>query len=174
MIARDYIKKLNITLSIALMGCCLFMASCDLFCSGGDEYDFVGANRFGFNIVDRLTKEDILKIGQHTYNYDTLVVYSESWEVAYPEHNKEWDAWDGRVYLTFINRESDRNVFNQRISRRFFFYFNYQDVDTIDIQFEMRRGECDQQVMRYFRVDYNNAVYFDGKTEFVPNVEFLK
>jgi len=175
MIAREHIKKLKITLAIALTGSCLIMASCDFFCSSGDEYDFAYYNRLGFTIVDRLSMENVLKIGQVKYNYDTLKVCTENWSVVFPEGNGDWEAWDGWVDLVFIDRVKDEGVLNRKIAKRFYFCFDYGDVDTIDIEFEMRRNDCDEQVVKYFKVTYDDSLYFDKETDFVPsNLQFLK
>jgi hypothetical protein len=56
-------------------------------------------------------------------------------------------------------------------------YFNYMDIDTIDVVFEMKKNKCDEQVMKYFKVAYNDSVYFDGPTpyELIPgSINFLK
>ena len=53
-------------------------------------------------------------------------------------------------------------------------YFNYQDIDTIDIAFEMKYDQCHHQVIKYFKVGYNNSVYFDRPSDIVVEENFLK
>jgi hypothetical protein len=112
----------------------------------------------------------VLEIGQSDYNHDTVKVYHENWEVAYPGPVRG----DGFIALPFIDPVIDKDIVNKRIARRFYMYFNYQEVDTIDIAFEMQYDQCHHQVMKYFKVAYNDSIYFEGPTETVVEANFLK
>jgi hypothetical protein len=140
--------------------------SCE--CQSGDYYDFVTANSFGFIVADEKSKQNILSIGQTNYNYDTLKVYNSDWTVA-----SNVEPGDGVVYLDFIERK-DKGQLALLISRNYYMYFNYLDTDTIKIDFKMRTDECDEQIVEYFRVSYNDSIYFDESTSFVPGITFLK
>ena len=147
----------------------LSLPSCDGGKCGGDYY-FSGSNTFNFGILDKHSKQNVLEVGQINYNYDTVKVYHENWEVAYPGRV----PGDGFIVLPFIDPVIDKDVVNKRITRRFYMYFNYQQVDTIDFAFEMKYGQCHRQVMKYFEVAYNDSLYFAGPTETVVSVNFLK
>lgn len=105
------------------------------------------------------------------FNYDTVKVYSENWEIAFDSPV----PFDGVIFLEFIDPIGDRNILDQLISKRFYMYFNYQDIDTIDIAFKMdKKNSCNAQAMSYFKVSYNDSVYFDNEVNDVPGIDFLK
>lgn len=168
---RTFLSILAIATSSAFVGC-----DYNLFsgCGEGDWYEFTTQNALRFLILDKATRENVLYIGQTNYNYDTVKVYDISGNVTVPYQNGEWTAWDGRMDLIFLDYFTDRNVVNQRITRRYYMYFDYMDIDTIDLAFEMRIDKCDRQIMKYFKVAYNDSVYYDGYTDRVWGVEFLK
>jgi hypothetical protein len=113
-------KKVKLLFSLFLVAGTSTFFSCEynIFtgCHTGDSYDFVYGNPFPFNILDKETGENVLHIGQINYNYDTVKVYHENWDVAYPGpvHG------DGLVILYILRRDTDRNVINERISKTFF------------------------------------------------------
>lgn len=161
---------------LALLGI-LTIAACEsLFsgCGSGDYYDFASSNRLTFVILDKTTKENILYVGQTKYNYDTVRIFDINWDVAYPDNNQEWSATNGAIGLKFLNRDSDKGVLNTLISRSYFMYFDQHDTDTIDIAFEMKKNKCGDQILKYLKVAYNDSVYFDGKTESMIGLYFLK
>ena len=146
----------------------LSLPSCDWGRCGGDYY-FYG-NLFGFNVLDGKTRQNVLEVGQINYGYDTVKVYHENWDVAYAKPV----PGDGMIFLQFIDEVKDKGVVNTRIARRFYMYFNYQNVDTLDIAFEMKYDKCHNQRMKYFKVAYNDSVYFDGPTDRAGTQNFLK
>lgn len=155
------------TTSGLLIAICLstFLSCC---CSRESDYNFSLDNGFYFSILDKTTKANILEIGQHDYNYDTLAILDQNWKKIseIPQ--------DGRIDLLFIDPIADKNRVSGFIERRFYVYFNYQDTDTVDIKFKMKFGECDAQMPSYFKVSYNNTTYYDKSTERIPYLEFLK
>jgi hypothetical protein len=142
-----------------------FLSCC---CSREGDYDFSLNNQFFFTILDKATRGNILEIGQHSYNYDTLAIFDQNWQ------RKSGVAFDGKVHIQFIEPDADKNKVRDYIERRFYMYFNYQDIDTVDIKFKMKFSECDAQIPSYFKVSYNNTTYYDKSTERIPNLEFLK
>jgi hypothetical protein len=148
----------------------LFSCECQTGETGGD-YDFQFSNPLFFSILDKQTKQRVLLIGQIKYNYDTVAIFDEAWtndSYSYTIRN------DGSIVLDFINR-SDKGTLNKRVERRYYMYFNYQDIDTIDVAFEMKLNDCDEQIMKYFKVVYNDSIYFDAATDRVPgNLGFIK
>lgn len=157
-------KTLALVIISSVLVCTLF--SCE--CQSGDYYDFITANSLGFIIVDEKSKLNILSIGQTNYNYDTLKVYNSNWTVA-----SNVEPGDGIVYLDFIERD-DKGQLSILISKKYYMYFNYLDVDTLNIDFRMSINDCDEQVIEYFEVSYNDSIYFDEETGFVPDITFLK
>jgi hypothetical protein len=133
------------------------------------RYDFAHSNPFLANVLDKATKQNVLLIGQVKYNYDTVRVYNEKWEAVTGRIRN-----DGLIVLNFIEKERDKGKINQLIERRFYMYFNYQDIDTIDIAFQLRWDDCNEEELKYFRVAYNDSVYFEGTVERTPGVYFLK
>ncbi len=145
--------------------------SCDLNGSKcGGDYSFSGDNLFGFVILDKKTNENVFNVFTTNYNYDTVTVYNPDWKVALATSI----GFDGAVALRFIDLQSDKDVVDQLISKRFYMYFNYQDIDTIDIDFKMTKGNCGHQIMEYFKVAYNDSVYVDKIVSRVPGASFLK
>jgi hypothetical protein len=130
-----------------------------------------GDNPFGFIILDKVTRERVLHVMHTKYNYDTVRVYKENWDEA---AHQQID-FSGLIIFDFIDKQMDQGVVNQLITKRYFMYFNYQDIDTIDISFKMRLDDCSDQRMSYFKVAYNDSVYFDSPTTSVNNsLSFLK
>lgn len=159
-------KILNIALlSVVLL---ITVTAC---CSGESDYQFELDNYLFFSILDKQSKLDILEsINNTTYNYDTVNVYDENWGKVLDEGVDI----SGDIVLLFVNRTEDKGKINSLIEKRYYMYFNHQDIDTIDVQFKMNMNECDQQVLNYFKVSYNDSVYFDKKTNRIPHVYFLK
>ncbi len=150
------------TAFIALASCCTII-SCDegLFSKcRRDDYSFIAENGFSFGILDKNTKENILAYGQITYNYDTLQLYDENWNAVLIEPV----PGNGIIDMRFL-KEEDKGVINQLTNRRFYMYFNYQDVDTIDIAFEAQKNKCKEQILKSLKVSYNDSIYLDGPIE---------
>ncbi len=129
-------KNLKLLIAFAALASCCALYSCDenLFSSCRQEYYFIGDNEFTFHVLDKRTKENLLAYGQIGYNYDTVKVYYDNWEVAYSGSVRG----DGLIVLRFL-RQEDVGVIDQLISRRFYMYFNYHDIDTIDFAFETKK-----------------------------------
>jgi hypothetical protein len=164
-------KNLKLLIAYAALASCCALVACDqgLFSScRKDDYSFIADNSFTFGIFDRKTKENILVIGRITYNRDTVQVYNENWEEA----RKGSVAGDGFIQLRFL-KEEDNGVVGKLTNRRFYMYFNYQDIDTIDIAFKAMRNDCNEQALESLKVSYNDSIYLDGPIEkFYAN--FLK
>jgi hypothetical protein len=152
----------------------LILLSCDGFfkCDKG-EYDFKHSNAFGFHILDKTTKKNLLYIGETNYDYDTIKILDSDFRKVYPLEGR-WTAYDGLSIIEFIDKYKDKNVIDQRLKRTYYFYFNHTDLDTIEIEFEMKKDECDKQIIKYFKVAYNDSVYFDGATDYVYSTDLLK
>jgi hypothetical protein len=146
----------------------LFSCECQTGETSGD-YNFQVSNGFHGTILYKRTRKPVLFIGQVKYNYDTVAIFNEDWKVKGAGQINN----DGSIYLFFIE-DSDYGILDTQIQRRYYMYFNYQDIDTIDIAFEAKMNECDEQIIKYFKVAYNDSVYFDAPTERVPYLEFLK
>jgi hypothetical protein len=139
-------------------------------CCGPEDYSLTDSNSFGFVIRNKKNKENILIAGDTQYILDSVNVYNEQWKVPYGTFIRP----DGYLGLYFITKD-DRGKVNKTISKRFYMYFNYQDIDTIDIDFVTKYDECDFQKMKYFKVSYNDSVYYDGPSdETVPTATFYK
>jgi hypothetical protein len=163
-------KNLKLLIAFTVLASCYTLYSCDdnPFSSCNQEYYFIGDNEFTFNILDKRTKEDLLAYGQIGYNYDTVKVYYDNWEVAYNGPVRG----DGRITLRFLKQE-DVGVIDQLISRRFYMYFNHHDIDTIDFAFETKKNKCKEQIMKSLKVSYNDSIYLEGPIE-KYYVDFLK
>jgi hypothetical protein len=161
-------RILIIIFSSTIIAYLLFSCECQNGRTSGD-YDFIYSNNFFASILDKKTKQKVLLIGQTKYNYDTIAILNEDF-IYKPDGYLDID---GSISLYFIEK-SDYDILDTRIHRRFYMYFNYQDIDTIDIEFEAKMNTCNEQVIKYFKVAYNDSVYFDAPTERVPYLEFLK
>jgi hypothetical protein len=159
-------KPVALTFLSFLIAYSLF--SCE--CQTGEGYDFQYNNILDFTILDKRTNQKVLLIGQTKYNYDTVAILNEH---STNDQHPHYIDIDGDLVLYFINR-SDKGTLNKRIERRYYMYFNYQDIDTIDVAFEMKLNDCDEQIMKYFKVAYNDSVYYDAPTERTPNIDFIK
>jgi hypothetical protein len=137
---------------------------------GPEDYSLTDSNSFGFFIRDKKTNENILVAGDTQYILDSVKVYNDQWKVPFGNFLSS----DGYQLLYFITKD-DRGKVNKTISKRFYMYFNYQDIDTIDIDFVTKYDECDLQKMNYFKVSYNDSVYYDGPSDkTVPTATFYK
>jgi hypothetical protein len=76
------------------------------------------------------------------------------------------------IYMYFIDNE-DRGVINQLITKRYYLTHQEGYKDTLDINFEMRIDRCDDQVMKYIKVAFNDSVYFYGNIDRVPFFSFI-
>ena len=152
----------------------LFLFSCDelVKCNQGD-YSIAGDNLFGFYILDKETKENLLHIRTTDYLYGKIKILDSDLQKVYPTGD-HWGYNDGFVIIPFIDNYKDKNVLDQRLKRTFYFYFDETDMDTIDVEFEMKKDDCGKQIMKYFKVAYNDSVYYDAATDYVPEAEFLK
>jgi hypothetical protein len=166
-ISKKMKRKFILLMAIGSLAYCFTLCSCNP-CDTG--YQFESDGLFGFKVIDRTTKEPVLHIRHTWYNYDTVAVYNENWDNMFAAVD-----YDGVVGFIFIDRITDKGVIDQLITRRFFMYFNYQDIDTIDIAFKMRLDECNDQRISYFKVAYNDSVYYDAITNRVYNgLSFIK
>lgn len=160
-------KTLTIVFLSAIIAYSLF--SCE--CQSGEGYDFKWDNTLFFTILDKATKKPVLLIGQIKYNYDTVAILNA--DLA--KRNDGFIRNDGYISLAFINSQEDTKINNTLTSRTFYVYFNYKDVDTLSVSFKTNINECDNQVINYFKVAYNDSIYFDGATDRVPgNLGFIK
>jgi hypothetical protein len=144
------------------------LLSCE--CQSGEGYDFKWDNTLFFTILDKATRKPVLLIGQIKYNYDTVAILNAD----LTKRNDGFIRNDGYISLAFINSQEDTKINNTITNRTFYVYFNYQDVDTLSMSFKTNINECDEQVINYFKVAYNDSIYFDAPTERVPNTQFLK
>lgn len=138
-------------------------------CDRCEEYYFAYGNDLSFTVLNRNTLENILHVRNMNFNYDTVKVFHENWEVAFDSPV----PLNGIISLRFLDPIADRDVLDQLISKRFYMYFNFQDIDTIDIDFKMKKDDCGQ-VMSYFKVAYNDSTYFDNTVNNIPSFDFLK
>jgi hypothetical protein len=147
----------------ALLGCCA-TGSCILRCEEPDST----SGRISFQIVDRATGLNILDFQSMKYDIDTVKVFNEDWT----ENNGSVDL-SGTVNISYFSH-SDIWVPNQLVSRLYFLYFNFQDIDTIAIEYRMR-DNCGSPLDSYFKVAYNDSIYFDRPVETdPPSQQFLK
>jgi len=165
-------KVVKDSILIVTFSAIALLSSCNgnLFPDCDGDYSFSGDNLFSFQIQDKITGQNMLHARNMKYNYDTVTVYDEGFNVALAAPVE----LSGTLHLRFIDREKDKNVFDQIITKRFFMYFNYEDIDTVDIEFRMQKNGCEQQVMQYFKASYNGGVYVDEMVESVPGASFLK
>lgn len=164
-------KHIKLLITLLIMGSCCAMVSCDqgLFSScRRDDYSFIADHSLTIGIFDKTTNENILVIGQTRYSRDTVQLYNEKWEKA---RNGPVPG-DGYMQLRFLMDE-DKDVVGTLTRRRFYMYFNYQDIDTIDIAFTAMKNDCNEQVLESLKVSYNNFIYLDGPIE-KYYVDFLK
>jgi hypothetical protein len=168
---RTWISKIILLGTSAVVICAIcYLSSCKGDNCGGD-YSVILNNQLSFHIYDKETKQDVLVVGESPYNFDTVKVYDTEWKVPLNMHVR----LDGYVGFCFIS-ESDKGKVDQKISKRFYMYFDQNDIDTIDIAFNTSYDECHNQLLKYFKVAYNDSVYFDGLTDNnrVPGVNFIK
>ena len=156
-------KNLKLLIAFAALTSCSALVACDqgLFSScRKDDYSFIAENSFTFGILDRKTKENILVNGQINYNRDTVQLYNQEWEVVYAAPV----PGDGLIEFLFL-KEEDKGVVGKLTGRRYYMYFDYQDIDTIDIVFVASKNNCNEQVLESLKVAYNDSVYLDGPLE---------
>ncbi|AHM59285.1 hypothetical protein D770_05090 [Flammeovirgaceae bacterium 311] len=77
------------------------------------------------------------------------------------------------IYIGFIDNE-DRGVVDQLITKRYYLIHQEGYKDTLDIDFKMRIDRCDDQVINYLKVVFNDSVYLDGNTDRVPFLRFIR
>jgi hypothetical protein len=146
--------------------------ACDqsLFNNCPGDYNFETDNIFTFNLLDRFTEENLLVIGVNKYDEDTVKVYNEEWEITYDAPVRQ----DGLIvfYPHFMDKDAD--VVNQPVFKNYYLYLNQFDTDTINITYEATIDDCDDMVLKYVTVSYNDSIYFDGATNSYPGVSFVK
>jgi hypothetical protein len=152
----------------------ILLFSCTEFLKCGEDHDLQYDNGFVFNMLDKTTKKNLLYIRETNYSYDSVKILDSVFTKVYPVEER-WTMLDGLCEIYFIDKYKDRDKINKRLKRSYYFYFNHIDIDTIDIEFEMKKNKCDWAEIKYFKVTYNDSTYFDGAIDHVPgNINFLK
>ncbi|WP_224998812.1 hypothetical protein [Cesiribacter sp. SM1] len=140
------------------------MCSCDADdwrgCPG--DYSFAIDNAIGFEVIS--------PAGDHLYGgygLDVVEVSSTGYDTLHIPDNGVF------IYMGFIDDELDRGVVDRLIKKRFLLSHQIGYKDTLAVDFAMRIDRCDEQVMKYLKVTFNDSVYFDGNTGRVPAFRFL-
>lgn len=164
-----YSKYTSLLTAIAMS---ITLIACDhgLFNNCPGDYDFETDNIFTINLLDRFTKENLLVIGVNKYDEDTVKIYNGEWEVVYDGPVDQ----SGRIVFYPFYMDKDAGALNQMVYKEFYLYLNQFDTDTINIAYEATIDDCDDMVLEYVAVSYNDSIYFDGPTNSYPGIFFLK
>ena len=167
-------KTLRLFLFLAFNLSLTIFYSCDtnIFTGCENDYDLVVHNSLTCVILDKDSYENIFHIRSNRYHYDSIALYDKL-NPKIESQNYLFIGQDGKLSIHFID-DDEEGVFNQRIEKRFFFYFNHEDQDTIDMEYEFSKNDCKHQEISYFKIAYNDSIYFDSPINYVPNIQFLK
>ena len=159
-------KSIKTCFAIAILIGCSALSACVLLdpCYASD-LNTIGTSNL---IIGKATGDTILHIRNFNGNYDTVKVYNEDWTA----NVASTISLDGSVYFDFYDPSRENRIYDQLISKKFFMYFNYQDIDTIAIDFKLYRDACGKPRENYFKVAYNDSVYFEGIV--ARGVRFIK
>lgn len=160
-------QKVKIVFAISLLCGCLTLSACFLFYRCEESPSSAG---FSFEILDKVSGLNVLLENNTKYYYDSIKVYNEDWTGISTSIGN-----NGGVYFPYYyGGQKDYGVPDQLISKKYFLYLYFQDVDTIAIDFKMRFGECNEPLVTYFKVAYNDSIYFDAEVLHEPMIQFLK
>ncbi|AHM59181.1 hypothetical protein D770_04570 [Flammeovirgaceae bacterium 311] len=126
------------------------------------DYYFDGDNDLGFEVVDEM--------GANVYGSYDLEIVKETPSGNETMYIPENGAF---IYLSFIDSQTDKDVVDQLISKRFYLVHRGVVKDTLDVNFEMRIDRCDDQIMKYLKISFNDSVYYDTQTNRVPTFRFV-